>query len=328
MNKRANQPIEAGNPADDPRMFRRCLGQFGTGVAIITTRSHGQNAGVTVNSVASVSLEPPLVLWSISRGSRSYGAFQNAPGFAINILSKDQIELSRHFSSSVADKFAGVPSRYGNHDIPLLDGAVAHLECSREAAYDGGDHVIMIGHVSRISRYGGDPLLFVQGRYVVAADHPDADAAASTAANATPASQFAADFGLIPLLFEAHHALSAKFDEHRRAEGLSRTVARILAALRDSPGLSADALAGKAYIGIRDAEDALAELCLRGQAARVANGEYALTHAGRERCEAIKRRWLDFQSAEMAGISQGEMNGVSNVLAKLLANAEELRRVS
>ncbi|WP_246252708.1 flavin reductase [Allomesorhizobium camelthorni] len=301
-------------------MFRRCLGQFGTGVAIITTRSDGQNAGVTVNSVASVSLEPPLVLWSISRQSRSFGAFQDAPGFAINILSKDQIELSRHFSSSAVHKFTGVPSRNGHHDIPLLDGAVAHIECSQEAAYDGGDHVIMIGRVSRVSRYSGDPLLFVQGRYVVAADHPDVDA--TTAANGTSAPpQIAVDSALIPLLFEAHYALSAKFDEHRRAEGLSRTVARILAILQDSPGLTAHEVARKTYIGIRDAEDALAELCLKDQVVRVGNGDYTLTQAGRERREAIKRRWLDFQSEEMSGISQGELNAASSALSKLLANA-------
>lgn len=174
MSQSKYESIEIGHPADDLRMFRRCLGQYGTGVAIITTHKDGQSAGVTVNSVASVSLEPPLVLWSISRGSRSFSLFQNAGGFAINVLSKDQIELSRHFSSKVEDKFLGVPTRSGNLGIPLLEGAVAHLECTLEAAYDGGDHVILVGRVVRFSRFIEEPLLFVQGRYVVAADHPDA----------------------------------------------------------------------------------------------------------------------------------------------------------
>ena len=94
----ARQPIEAGDPANDSRLFRRCLGLYGTGITIITTEMEDQRAAVTVNSFASVSLDPPLVLWSISRDSRSYPLFTNGRRFAVNILASTQVNVSRHFS--------------------------------------------------------------------------------------------------------------------------------------------------------------------------------------------------------------------------------------
>ncbi len=319
MHHSKSEPVETGNPVDDTRMFRKCLGQFGTGVAIITTQKDGRRAGVTVNSVASVSLDPPLVVWSISRTSRSFPLFMEAGGYVINILSKDQIDLSHHFSSSVEDKFAGIPIRLGYLDMPLLEGAVAHIECSLETAYEGGDHMILIGRVVRVSRYREEPLLFVQGRYAVATDHPDAPDS-SVAAPAPPQSANAAS-GLIPLLFEAHHALSAKFDDHRRAEGLGPVPARVLAALDAGTRLSAEAVAAETYVGVRDAEDTLADLSAKGQVKRTSSGEFYLTETGRERREAIKKRWLDFQSAETAGIPAATLNAATAALSKLLENS-------
>jgi 4-hydroxyphenylacetate 3-hydroxylase, reductase component len=319
MQERKDEPIEMGNPANDARMFRRCLGQFGTGIAIITTQKDGHRAGVTVNSVASVSLDPPLVLWSISRTSRSLPLFRGAAGFAINVLSKDQIDLSRHFSSSVEDKFQGIPTRCGRLEIPLLEGAVSHVECTVEAAYEGGDHVILVGRVVHVSRYSEEPLLFVQGRYAVAADHPDApDTNGATAAFVPPQEPGG---NLIPLLFETHHALSAKFEDHRRAEGMGPVPARTLAALEGGVTLSVETVARKTYVGLRDAEDTLAELVSKGQVEHIGSGGFRLSAAGRERREAIKRRWLDFQSAETADIPLTALTAASVALTKLLANA-------
>jgi len=318
MQESKNEPIETGNPADDARMFRRCLGQFGTGIAIVTTQKDGQLAGVTVNSVASVSLDPPLVLWSISRTSRSFPLFRSTAAFAINVLSKDQIDLSRHFSSSVEDKFQGVPTRRGHLEIPLLEGAVSHVECTVEAAYEGGDHVILVGRVVRVSRYGEEPLLFVQGRYAVAADHPDAPDTNGAAVPFVPPRVPGGN--LIPLLFETHHALSAKFEDHRRAEGMGPVPARILAALEGGVTLSVETVARKTYVEIRDAEDTLAELVGKGQVERIGSGGFRLTAAGRERREAIRRRWLDFQSAETADIPPTALTAASAALTQLLAN--------
>ena len=319
MRHSKSEPVETGDPADDTRMFRKCLGQFGTGVAVITTQKDGRRAGVTVNSVASVSLDPPLVVWSISRTSRSFPLFMDAGGYVINILSKNQIDLSRHFSSSVEEKFEGIAAQQGHLDMPLLEGAVAHIECNLESAYEGGDHMILVGRVVRVSRYHEEPLLFVQGRYVVAADHPDASGSSVAAAVPPPSTE--APGGLVPLLFEAHHALSAKFDDHRRAEGLGPVTARVLAALDAGTRLSAEAVAAETYVGVRDAEDTLADLFNKGQVERTNSGEFYLTEIGRERREAIKKRWLDFQSAETAGMSTAMLTTATAALSKLLENS-------
>lgn len=145
--------------------FRRCLGHFATGVTVVTTEIDGQSFGVTANSFSSVSLEPPLVLWSIGRTSRSFEAFQRADKFAINILSQEQLEFCRNFSNRGADKFANGKWSSGRLGLPILDGVVAYLECSCYSRHDGGDHIIMIGKVQHFVYTQGDPLVFLHGDY-------------------------------------------------------------------------------------------------------------------------------------------------------------------
>jgi len=159
-------------PQNDQRSFRRCLGQFGTGVTIVTAHVDGIPVGVTANSFSSLSLDPPLVLWAIGRKSRSYAAFSVASHFAINILSDAQIEVSQRFASEAVDKFTGVQWSQGPCG-PVLSGILALLECAREAVFDGGDHIIVVGRVQRFKLYTGSPLLYVQGRYATANDHPE-----------------------------------------------------------------------------------------------------------------------------------------------------------
>lgn len=150
----------------DPLELRRTLGAFATGVTIVTTWDSQRGAvGLTVNSFASVSLDPPLVLWSLSRNSPSLGVFESAEHFTINVLGAEQRALSDRFARSLPDKFAGVRWRAGAGGAPVLDGCVASFECRTHQRVDGGDHVIFIGRVERFSRGGGEPLLFVGGRY-------------------------------------------------------------------------------------------------------------------------------------------------------------------
>jgi len=152
----------------DQRQLRDVLGTFVTGVTVVTTRDAGGTAhGLTVNAFSSVSLDPPLILWSQSAASRSYPAFRDSPRFAINILAHDQIALSQHFATSREDKFQGVPHHHGLGGVPVLEGVAAHLECVQVAAYPGGDHVVYIGRVERIGRSTRQPLAFGQGEYKV-----------------------------------------------------------------------------------------------------------------------------------------------------------------
>ena len=157
----------------DQRELRNVLGAFVTGVTIITTvDGDGKPRGVTANSFSSVSLDPPLVLWSQALTSSSYPVFRDATRFVVNILAEEQVELSRRFSSSkIVDKFEGVSHRRGLGNIPILDGCSAFLECKAFAAYPGGDHVVYLGEVENFERSARKPLAFHGGRYMVAYAH-------------------------------------------------------------------------------------------------------------------------------------------------------------
>lgn len=150
--------------ADDGRAFRQTLGCFATGVTIVTTLSaEGRYVGLTVNSFSSVSVDPPLVLWSISDRSPNLKAFQECRYFSINVLADDQTDLCKVFSTPVVDKFSGTSVSIGVDGIPLIDGAVAQFECERVTGYPAGDHEIVLGRVVRIRRSDRVPLLFCKG---------------------------------------------------------------------------------------------------------------------------------------------------------------------
>ncbi len=158
----------------DRRDFRRALGQFATGVTVVTARaSGGAKVGVTVNSFSSVSLNPPLILWSLSRQAQSFADFATCTHFVVNVLEAKQHHLSRQFSTPVPDKYAGVDFVEGKAGIPMLNGALAYFVCRKVKQYDGGDHVIFLGEVEEYKYGEGEPLVFHSGRYRVATRHPD-----------------------------------------------------------------------------------------------------------------------------------------------------------
>ncbi|KZD03238.1 flavin reductase family protein [Oceanibaculum pacificum] len=157
----------------DPFLFRQALGRFATGIAVATTLDAADSpVGITVNSLSSVSLTPPLILFCIDRTAAAYPAFAAAGGFAINILAADQQALSVQFSlphdaEIVPDRWEATSWRQWTTGAPILDGCVAVLECRRYAAYDGGDHIILVGEVMQASKAPEEeaPLLYFQGGY-------------------------------------------------------------------------------------------------------------------------------------------------------------------
>ncbi|MFE1600448.1 flavin reductase family protein [Methylobacterium sp. ID0610] len=151
----------------DQRAFRTALSHFVTGVAVITARGpDGEAIGLTMSSFNSVSLDPPLILFSVDRRARSLPAMQAADGFAVNILSRSQEALSNQFARSLGDKWNAVEHTAGHAEAPLLKGAIAHFECAPYAQHDGGDHVIFLGRVVRFTADGQEqPLVFFRGRY-------------------------------------------------------------------------------------------------------------------------------------------------------------------
>lgn len=158
--------LAAVKPRAEPDALRAALGQFATGVAVVTTRApDGRSVGLTVNSFASVSLEPPLVLWSLAKRSSNLAAFTAARTVAIHVLSADQETLARRFASPRAERFSGIPCGIGPGGAPLLEGGVARIICSPHAQHDAGDHVIFILRVDRWECADGPALAFHAGSF-------------------------------------------------------------------------------------------------------------------------------------------------------------------
>ncbi|QWZ07465.1 flavin reductase family protein [Nocardioides panacis] len=168
--------VRAEGARFDVRDLRRALGQYATGVTVVTTTDPaGERFGMTANSFTSVSLDPPLVLWAAGRDSPSLPAFEASERFAVNVLASDQHHLSRQFATSGSDKFDGVRLLAG--DPPLLEGTVARFVCRRlpgdRGRIEAGDHVLFLGEIESYDADGGEPLVFHSGFFRLATKHPD-----------------------------------------------------------------------------------------------------------------------------------------------------------
>ena len=149
-----------------PDDFRRLLGHFATGVTIVTTSDpDGRPAGLTVSAFASLSLDPPLVLVCVDHKAQSYPALKDNRGFAVNVLTTEHEALSRRFASTRLDKFDGVAYRMSPLGLPLLGGALAHVECVTVNRHVEGDHTIFVGRVEAGAVADGEPLLYHRGKY-------------------------------------------------------------------------------------------------------------------------------------------------------------------
>lgn len=146
--------------------LRRVMGHFATGVTVITSlRASGEMHGLTANAFSSVSLVPPLLLICVDKKAESYPCFEESKVFTVNILSAEQEALSRKFAVSGGNKFEGVSYRVGANGVPILDGAVAYLECRLSGSMDAGDHTIYLGEIEQAETHEAKPLLFFRGGY-------------------------------------------------------------------------------------------------------------------------------------------------------------------
>ena len=176
----------------DPLAFRQALGTFVTGVTIVTARGpDGEPVGLTVSSFNSVSLDPPLVLWSLSLESASLPSFREARSWAVHVLSAGQEEMSARFATPGADRFAGLDISDGPEGAPQLPDFAARFGCEATVEYEGGDHAIFVGHVENLQRREAEPLVYHGGRYG-RVQRPSDD-------SAQPALKRLADLGLVEL---------------------------------------------------------------------------------------------------------------------------------
>ena len=203
---------------DEIRSFRNALGAFATGVTVVTTRSaEGVDVGLTANSFNSVSLDPPMVLWSLAKASRALPIFVNSGYFAVHVLAADQEEISSRFGRPGTDKFAGLEIERGAGGTPLLRQFSARFQCRTEFQYEGGDHVIFVGRVEAFDHSDSRPLVFHAGKYAMTVNKAKEEIADS---NPEPTSSFSRDF-LVYLLGQAHHQLFLGIRRELERQGLS-----------------------------------------------------------------------------------------------------------
>lgn len=231
--------MSQASPVEDARTFdasdfRRALGRFPTGVTVITTRApDGGFIGLTANSFNSVSLDPPLVLWSIGKRQASLPLFQQARVFAVNVLAADQIDLSQRFASPVADRFKGVSTFRAETGAPLLEGCAAWFDCTLHHSYDGGDHLIFVGKVMACRAEAKPALVYTDGQYGLSSRHPMAPPPPILPDRADLPPQAFVDDYLSYLLAKASALVSAQFHAEVKAEGLTVPEWRVLATLSD-----------------------------------------------------------------------------------------------
>jgi len=206
----------------DPMEFRNALGQFATGVTIVTTMDSGSKPiGVTASSFNSVSLDPPLVLWSLAKTAHSMPAYQSSGGFNVHVLASHQDDLSNQFARPSDDKFAGVNWNTCDNGFPLLTECAALFRCKTTFQYEGGDHIIFVGEVIDFERNDLPPLLFHSGRYADKKTKNDESVLNDSGVNLADGT-FSENF-LLYLISRAHFQTSNPVREAARNIGLSET---------------------------------------------------------------------------------------------------------
>lgn len=304
--------------AFDAGEFRKALGAFATGVTIITTRgADGAPVGLTANSFNSVSLDPPLVLWSLANTSASLGTFRNAEHWAVHVLATDQEELSSRFAKRGIDKFAGLEFDTGRGDIPLLRGCMARFQCRTAFQYEGGDHLIFVGEVLNFDRSDAAPLVFHSGRYAHATKR---DSGAAKPRDADLAGSFSEDF-LGYLLGRSHFSFFGQLRSSLEREGLNDMEFYVLSTLTLQPILKDEDLAqGLPGIAEERRQQALDSLVMRGFAnSRNQDGvAYELSERGRRAALKLISQAKALESKVLEGFDAGEAAALKSLLNRLL----------
>lgn len=268
-------------PALDRQAYRAALGSFATGVTVITTRAaDGTPVGLTANSFNSVSLDPPMVLWSLAKKSLSLPVFCVSSHWAVHVLAADQEALSGRFARSGEDKFKGLEIESGTGGVPLLQGCAARFQCRSSFQHEGGDHLIFVGEVTSFDRTERAALVFHAGRYALAAQR---DPALPQPRSARVAGGLGEDL-LGYLLARAHFQTHQAVRERARAAGLDDPQWTVAAALtvRDG-GTAAELDSALGYVLGTPVLPVLSALQAAGWVQLEDHGRWRLSAVGRDR---------------------------------------------
>ncbi|MBA3479309.1 MAG: flavin reductase [Lautropia sp.] len=238
----AVHPTHRAIAPSDPVHMRQCLSRFATGVTIVATREpDGRFVGLTANSFNSLSLDPPLILWSLAVNASSLEVFKGQRFFSVSVLSVEQVDIARRFATRLPDRFHEVAVHEGLDGIPLIDGALAWFECERRTQVLQGDHWLFVGEVKRCASADGSPLIFRHGEFAVADSlhRPIAAPGAAEPSDVDPLEPEGFEPGDQPfyeeylpfLLARAGHQVAGGFHRQLRRHDLSMLSWRVLAAL-------------------------------------------------------------------------------------------------
>ncbi len=316
--KRGSKLLSMSQSTFDPGEFRKALGSFATGVTVITTRApDGTPVGLTANSFNSVSLSPPLVLWSLARSSGALDIFRGARHWAVHVLSAAQEPLSSRFARRGEDKFAELELDEGPDGIPLLRDCTARFECRNSFQYEGGDHVIFVGEVLGFERRDDAPLVFHGGRYA----HATARDSGGQPRLAHLAGSFNEDF-LGYLLGRSHFQFFGQLRPHLVEAGLSDEAFYVLSTLTLKPMMFASDLdTGMAEVLDESHRDAVLTLVRQGmvQTRQSAAGlAYELTDAGRDCALRLISRAKSVESDVLERLGAADAVVLKSLLNRLL----------
>lgn len=308
----------------DTREFRFALSGFATGVTIVTAGSKsGELVGMTASSFNSVSTEPPLILWSVTKTALSAPVFRDAENFAVHVLASDQIDYSNCFAQSGTDKFANCDYTLNEYGVPIISGCVARFDCKRWAVHEGGDHWVIIGEVQSIERENKEGLVFSDGSYATANPVRQTRAQDDSAVEI----ESPIDNLLIYNLARAYRQMSSQFHDSVRDSGLSIPAWRILASLyggvsRDLPDLEA-----RTFLDSEALEDSLLSLQEDGLCAiddRDGTKMVTGTAEGHKRIEHLFERGEKLDQAAVGDGGDEALHNLVALLATVVKNTNKL----
>lgn len=301
--------------ADSRHAFRSALGRFVTGVTIVTARDvEGKAIGLTANSFNSVSLDPPLVLWSLALNSPNLPAFRHSSSWAVHILSADQEDLSNLFATRGADKFQGMAVEDGPEGAPLIPGCAARFGCRSTFEYEGGDHAIFVGEVVDFADRDVQPLVFHGGRY---------GGVFSGAKSVVPAAlENDGEFGryfIGHLLSRAYHKAFAELRQEYARRGLRSAEYSAIAALGLGEGCTRAELSQRAANGGIHLRDGPVDGLIQRGIILADGGHLHLSHEGRILLTELMAVAQSFQLRLESALAPYELSQLTSLLQKLCA---------
>ena len=298
----------------DVKLLRNCFGKFATGITVITAVApDGTKLGLTVNSFSSLSLDPPMILWSLDKKSKSLDALKQSSHFAVNVLASDQMDLSNNFARTGDDKFDDIELIDSHCGLPLLAGTVAHLECKNINTYEGGDHVIFIGEVEHFDTCDKKPLLYTNGQYTIAARHPGAKLAEPAEDDRSSNDEF-----IVPLLLRSYWEISDPFYQELQDAGIPASHARILVHLSHSPELTTRELSDAIRVDMASVSMSVKWLCDNDHLNKTSDDKLALSDQGQSHLDKVQLRARRFEDEVLDGYSDQDINMLKSVLRKLI----------